>query len=151
MIQMKRQLSHLLPFIPKTASNYLLIIPLIWESFSTCCCRSLLSLSSRRFWYCRRILLVWCSCKRSLLSYSSSFLWDITSRSFSELISSSYSLTWVRNRKKFHLTCLKANRATSRWYGSKVTGHNVFRYSTDFHTCLNESRQEVYISGNPLV
>lgn len=70
------------------------MIPLIWESFSTCCCRSRLSLSSRRFWYCRRILLVCCSCTRSRRSYSSSFLWDIRSRSFRALISSSYSRTW---------------------------------------------------------
>ena len=79
---------------PTVASIYLLMIPLICESFSTCCCRSRLSLSSRRFWYCRRILLVCCSCMRSLLSYSSSFLWDIRRRSFRALISSSYSRTW---------------------------------------------------------
>lgn len=82
-----------LPSIPTVASIYLLMIPLIWESFSTCCCRSRLSLSSRRFWYCRRILLVCCSCTRSRRSYSSSFLWDIRSRSFRALISSSYSRT----------------------------------------------------------
>lgn len=82
------------PSIPTVASIYLLMIPLIWESFSTCCCRSRLSLSSRRFWYCRRILLVCCSCTRSRRSYSSSFLWDIRSRSFRALISSSYSRTW---------------------------------------------------------
>ena len=87
-------LSYVLPSIPTAASIYLLIIPLIWESFSTCCCCSLLSLSSSRFWYCRRILLVCCSCVRSLRSYSSSFLWDISRRSFRELISSSYSRTW---------------------------------------------------------
>ena len=76
------------------SSIYLLIIPLIWESFSCCCCLSRRSLSSSRFWYCRRIWLVCCSWFSSLLSYSSSFLWDITRRSFSEWISSSYSLTW---------------------------------------------------------
>lgn len=92
----------LLPSIPTTASIYLLIIPLIWQSFSCCCCRSLLSLSSSRFWYCRRILLVCCSCVRSLRSYSSSFLWDITRRSFRELISSSYSRTWGRDIKRKH-------------------------------------------------
>ena len=81
-------------------SFYLLIIPLIWESFSTCCCRSLLSLSSRRLWYCERILLVCCSWERSLFSYSSSFLWDMISRSFREWISSSYSFTWDRQREE---------------------------------------------------
>lgn len=91
------RLSCLSPSIPTTACIYLLIIPLIWESFSTCCCRSLRSLSSSRFWYCSRILLVCCSCVRSLRSYSSSFLWDISRRSFRELISSSYSRTWGRD------------------------------------------------------
>lgn len=114
-----------LPSVPTTASSYLLIIPLICESFSTCCSRSFLSLSSSRFWYWRRILLVCCSCTRSLRSYSSSFLWDIIRRSFREVISSSYSRTWgggtqtgpVALVSRF-LTDHLAKHLINRWCGS---------------------------------
>lgn len=79
---------------------YLSIIPLIWLSFSICCCLSLLSLFSSRLWYCSRILLVCCSWVNSLLSYSSSLRCDIIRRSFRELISSSYSRTCVQRREE---------------------------------------------------
>lgn len=113
----------LLPSIPTTASIYLLIIPLIWESFSSCCCRSLRSLSSSRFWYCRRILLVCCSCVRSLRSYSSSFLWDIIRRSFRELISSSYSRTWGRDRERIqNQSCSHWASFSKPWFLSGISG-----------------------------
>lgn len=75
----------------------LLMMPLICESFSTCCWRRRLSLSSSRLWYCSRILLVCCSCECSRRSYSSSLRWDIIRRSFREWISSSYSRTCTEN------------------------------------------------------
>lgn len=82
-------------------TNHLLMMPLIWQSFSICCCFRRRSLSSRRFWYCCRILFVCCSCVISLCSYSSSFRWDILSRSFKECISSSYSFTWKEIKSNF--------------------------------------------------
>lgn len=84
----------------------LLMMPLICESFSSCCCLSLLSLSSRRLWYCSRILLVCCSWECSLRSYSSSLRWDIISRSFREWISSSYSRTCTQTHTNNTLVSL---------------------------------------------
>lgn len=142
------RLSCLLPSIPTTASIYLLIIPLIWESFSTCCCRSLRSLSSSRFWYCRRILLVCCSCVSSLRSYSSSFLWDITRRSFRELISSSYSRTWggdtnearwIRNARGLRASACHGNHIlltdlfTAWWFIHAFIPESIFVLVVWFH------------------
>lgn len=86
----------------------LLMMPLICESFSICCCRRRLSLSSSRLWYCSRILLVCCSCDCSRRSYSSSFRCDIIRRSFREWISSSYSRTCTRSLCRTTLQLLHA-------------------------------------------
>ncbi len=86
----------------------LLMMPLICESFSICWWCRRLSLSSRRLWYCSRILLVCCSCECSRRSYSSSLRWDIIRRSFREWISSSYSRTCTENSTEYK-TSMRGN------------------------------------------
>lgn len=78
---------------------HLLMILFIWLSFSSCCLRSLSSLSSSLDLYSISSFCICCSCTRSRRSYSSSRRLDTFRRSFSFAISCSY-CRWKERRKE---------------------------------------------------